>query len=321
VTPVIRGLLLVVGLSVAVLLVRHVGFWVVAGMIVSVGWALIAVAGVYAVQVAIRAVALWRVVLPHPVRYQDVLRIRLSTEAVEMLTFTGPFLAEPAKGWLLIRRGMPTAAAIAAVIAEFLLYTAVSAVVAIVALVLLLRGPALPGAARPAAVVVLVVMSAFVGACVFASITGVGLMVPTVRATRRLIGPRAVSAAEQFAETEDLIITFLHDQPRRLVEVLAIETAAHALLVVEMWIIIAALGFSISWIDALILEGGVKFVGVAFAFIPGQLGASESTYGLLAAAIGLPVAAGVTVALVRRLRALPVAVLGLFVGASSGRSD
>jgi hypothetical protein len=321
VTPVVRWLLLIVGLGVAVLLVRHVGFWIVVGMIFSVGWALLAVAAVYATHVAIRALALWRVVLPHAVPYQDVLRIRLSTEAVEMLTFTGPFLAEPAKGWLLIRRGMPTAAAVAAVIAEFLLYTAVSSAVAIVGILLLLRRHAVPTAARPVAIVVLVVMAGFVAACAFASMTGVGLIVPTLKALRGVIGRKAVSAAEQFLEIENLIIEFLHDQRRRLLEVLAIETAAQALLVVEMWIVVAALGFSISWIDSLTLEGGVKFVGVAFAFVPGQLGASESTYGFLARTIGLPVAAGVTVAIVRRLRALPVAVLGLFVGASTRRPD
>jgi hypothetical protein len=88
-----------------------------------------------------------------------------------------------------------------------------------------------------------------------------------------------------------------------------------------VWIVIGALGFSISWIDSLIVEGGMKFVPVAFAFVPGQFGAAEGTYAVLARAIGLPVAAGVSVALVRRLRTLPVAVLGLILGAGTRRWD
>ena len=39
---------------------------------------------------------------------------------------------------------------------------------------------------------------------------------------------------------------------------LAIETIAHALLVLEVWVLLAALGFSFSWSAPLIVEGGVK---------------------------------------------------------------
>lgn len=96
-------------------------------------------------------------------------------------------------------------------------------------------------------------------------------------------------------------------------EVLAIETIAHALLVLEVWVLLAALGLSFSWSAPLIVEGGVKFIAIAFAFIPGQFGASESVYVLIAGAVGLPVAAGLTLALVRRVRGLFLAAGGLLV--------
>ena len=59
------------------------------------------------------------------------------------------------------------------------------------------------------------------------------------------------------------------------------------------------------------MEGGVKFIAIAFAFIPGQFGALEGTYALVFAAIGLPAAVGLTVALVRRMRGLLVASVGV----------
>ena len=43
------------------------------------------------------------------------------------------------------------------------------------------------------------------------------------------------------------------------------------------------------------VEGGVKFIGIAFAFIPGQFGAFEGVYVFLAQAVGLPAAACYTV--------------------------
>src|SRR5207244_13119603 len=64
--------------------------------------------------------------------------IRFAAEAVEMLTFTGPFLAEPAKGWLLTRHGVTAAQAFGAIAIEYLAYTLVSAWLATGALWLLL---------------------------------------------------------------------------------------------------------------------------------------------------------------------------------------
>jgi hypothetical protein len=60
-------------------------------------------------------------------------------------------------------------------------------------------------------------------------------------------------------------------------------------------------------------------VAIAFAFVPGQLGASESVYALLADAIGLPPAAGLTLALMRRLRGLIVAAAGVVALTIFGR--
>jgi hypothetical protein len=229
-----------------------------------------------------------------------------------MLTFTGPFLAEPAKGWLLKERGLTTTDAFAAVVTEYLLYTVISSSLAAVALSLLLARGTLPPAVRPGAVVILVMTVAFMATFAFAAITGVGLIVPVLRASRLLIGARRANrAAHEFGRIEEVLVTFLHACHGRLAEVLAIETAAHLLLILEIWVVIAALGFSRSWSSPLIVEGGVKFVAMAFAFIPGQFGASEAVYAALAAAIGLPSAAGLTLALVRRVRGLLVAAAGL----------
>jgi hypothetical protein len=311
VTPRVRLLLLVVGLGLFVILVRQVGVGVVLSLLVRVGWRFLIISGIYGAYVGIRAAALWRVMLERPLPYMDVLRIRLSTEAIEMLTFTGPFLAEPAKGWLLTRRGTPTSAAFGAVITEYLVYSVVSSCLAVVALVLLLTRHALPVALRPAAVLILVLTVAFIAAFLFASSTGIGLIVPILRGGRAVVGERAGRIADQFQRIETVIIEFLHGHVRRLAEVFAIETAAHAVLVVEVWAVIVVLGFSLSWMQALVIEGGVKFVGIVFAFIPGQLGASEGTYEVLTKAVGLPTAVGLTVALVRRLRGVLVAIVGL----------
>jgi hypothetical protein len=288
----------------------------VLSMLTRIGWGFLAITGIHALYLGIRAAALQQTILGARISYKDVLRVRLSSEAVERLTFTGPFLAEPAKGWLLKRRGLPTADAFAAVATEYLLYTIISSGLATLAVSLLLARGSLPLAVRPAAVAALVVTIAFLAAFAFAAISGIGLIVPFLRASRILIGKRrADDAARGFSPIESVIIAFLHTHHRRLTQVLAIETAAHLLLVGEIWLVMSALGLALSWTDPLIIEGGAKFIATVFAFIPGQVGASEGVYALLAGAIGLPLAAGVTLALVRRIRGLAVAAAA--VGAIS----
>jgi len=310
----VRFSLLAIGLSVTAFLVSRAGPRFVWGMLVRTGWSFVPFMLVYGLQLCVRAAALWRTILDGHVPFANVLRIVFMGEAVEMLTFTGPFLAEPAKGWLLTRRGVPTADAFAAIVTEYLLYTVASSGLAIIALSLLLaRGTLSPGA-QSGIVVVIAITIAFLAAFLFATITGIGLIVPILGFSRVVIGAgRAGRAVQAFTRVEDTIIRFLHEHRARLAAVLAIETAAHLLLVLEIWIVLVAIGVSRSWDQSFILEGGVKFVGIAFAFIPGQFGALEGVYALLARAIGLPAAIGLTLALLRRVRDLVAAVVGLVV--------
>jgi uncharacterized membrane protein YbhN (UPF0104 family) len=60
-----------------------------------------------------------------------------------------------------------------------------------------------------------------------------------------------------------------------------------------------------------LIEGATKFIGVAFFFIPGQVGAAEGVYALVFKAIGLSASAGFALALARRLRNLLFAGIGL----------
>ena len=313
-TRTVRLLLVVLGLSVVALLVRRAGPHLVFGMLTGLGWNFVALTSIYTTYVMIRAAALRRVILRSPMRYADALRIKLSGDAVEGLTFTGPFLAEPAKGWLLKKGGLPSADAFGAVVTEYLLYTVTSSWLAISAVSLLLLQGTLPPAVRIAAVVALVVAIAFVAAFAFASVSGIGLIAPILRASGILIGTRrADSAAQAFVPIETLVIAFLHGHPARLAKVLILEAAAQLLLITEIWVVIPGLGFALSWNGPFILEGGVKFIATVFAFIPGQVGASEGVYSLLAGAIGLPPAVGLTLALVRRIRGLLVASVGVVV--------
>ena len=316
-----RALLLAGGATLLAVLVVRIGPGVIADMLRRVGWGFLAVSALYATHVAVRALALWRSLPITLLPYAAVLRVRLSGEAVEMLTFSGPFLAEPAKGWLLTRYGFSGADAYGSVALEYLLYTVVSFWMATVALAMLLARDVLPDTMHAPVVAIIVAMVAFTVAFFVAAVTGVGLIVPIVRRVGAIAGrARADAAALRIDPVERVLVGFMHNRPARLAEVLTIEAGAHALLALEIWVVVRALGFHLAPVDPFIIEGGVKFIGIAFFFIPGQLGASEGVYALLFGAIGLPAATGLTVALVRRIRALIVAGAALAVLAWTHRN-
>ena len=93
--------------------------------------------------------------------------------------------------------------------------------------------------------------------------------------------------------------------------ILAFQVAANVCLMLETLVALRAMGFVIPLHYPFIIEGGVKFISVAFFFVPTQVGVSEGTYAVILDSLGLAAAAGVSLALIRRLRTLAVAAVGL----------
>jgi hypothetical protein len=307
-----RVLILLSGAAVLVALVRHVGVSVIAGLLRQVGWSLLPISGLYALHVALRAFALWRGLPDGLLPFADVLRVRIAGEAVEMLTFTGPWLAEPAKGWLLTRHGIGASEAFGFIALEFLLYTLTAAWMAAAALTVLLRRSLLP----PGFGVPIVILFSVIGAITLgfglAVVSGRGLVVPMLRRAGRATGIAALArAADLVAPGEGVLVAFLSGRRLRLMEVVGAEALSHLLLAAEIAIVFQALGVLGRWDDALVFEGASKFIGAAFFFVPGQIGAQEGVYTVLGSALGAPAAAGLTLALARRIRGVIVALAGL----------
>jgi glycosyltransferase 2 family protein len=306
-----RALLLAAGAIVLAVLVTRVGPAVILTLMRRVGWGFAIVSMLYTTHLAVRSAALWRSLPTCTMRYVDVFRIRLAGEAVEMLTFTGPFLAEPAKGWLLTRQGATAPDAFGAVAIEYLSYTLVSAWLAAGALTLLLLRNALTPSLRTPTIGLIGAIGLFTAGFAVAAMTGIGLIVPAVRGVGAIAGRRRADRAVAAIEpVERVLVTFMHARPARLAEVLVLEAVVHTLLALEVATVLHALALPFGWLDPFIVEGGVKFISVVFFFIPGQIGASESVYTILLPALGFPAAAGLTLALVRRIRALIVAAAG-----------
>jgi hypothetical protein len=286
------------------------------------GWTFSWMVLLYGTHIALRGAILWRSLPPRSVSLRDVLRIRFAAEAVEMLTFTGPFLAEPAKGWMFVRRGVTLADAAGAIAFEYLTYTLVAADIALAALGVLLYRHAFSPAARGPVIVLAVCLTLFTVGVLFAASTGIGLLEPAVRCMTPLLGTRrATSAAARVRAMEAPLLKLLHGKSSRFGEAIAAQLLAHSLLVLEIWLFFSSLrlgaGPAVPWI----VEGGVKFINAVFFFIPGQIGAAEGVNALIVRSVGFAGAIGVALSLMRRARAAVVAGIGAVLAPPLRRPD
>src|SRR5262245_30122818 len=82
---------------------------------------------------------------------------------------------------------------------------------------------------------------------------------------------------------------------------------------VEIYVILAWVGAPVGWQTALALETGSVLIDGILFFVPAKMGTQEGGKVLLFAMMGLDPARGLTVGVVRRIRELTYAGLGLAV--------
>ena len=317
----LRALLMLLGLGLAIYLVYRLGPGRILSLLLQIGWHLAALAGIHALYQGVRAAALHRCLLGIRMSYWDVLWIRISGEAVRVLTSTGPLLAEPAKAWLLKRRGLALHQAFASTLSEILFYNLSAVAIAAVGFaVLALRFPLEP-ALRASVWAGVLLLGGFLLLAVIAFVRRSYLFHSVLERLSRQprLSSRVTPHLERVRQMEEVLFRVVYDRPARFLTVVALETAAHLLLILEVYWVLAVLGDPPPLLYPLLIETASKFISLLFLFVPMQLGVAEGAYALVLALLGLPAAVGVTLSLVRRLRSLLVAAVGLLCWWALGR--
>ena len=308
----VRTILFLAGLAVLIALFVALDVGEILRLIARTGWALLLIALAYAGCQASRAAALWQC-QPQSRRagYLDVLGVRVSAEAVRLLTFTGPVFSEPSKVWLLRRRGLQVTEGVATIVAELLTHSAVATLLSIGAFTFLIVNVELGPATRTALGWLVLALAGYVLLIVLAVSFRVYLIGAAVGWLGRLGVPGTQYGREQVREMEDLLLQVLRERPAQLAAVVGAQVAANAFLVLEIHLALSGMGIDAPTFYAAVIEGSVKLVSVTFFFVPTQVGVSEGAYAFLFDALGVSAAAGVSLALIRRLRTLATAAVGL----------
>jgi len=272
------------------------------------GWRFFGVVLIFGVQEIVRAVALLNC-LPSDSRpaFRKLVYIRLIGEGVRAVTLTGPFLSEPTRAWLIRRQGVPSSEAVAATVAEYAANSFVAAALTVAGVLYLLNYVQIPGEIRAAAIILLWGSAGYLAIACVVLLRRTHLASGIATAMIGLAGVRYRTAGKLagLRRMEDMLLSILRDRPEVLARIAALEVAAQLLLLFETYWALISMGVMASFLTATLAEILTKLANVAFA------GVAEGAYALLFHALGLPAAAGFTLSLVKRMRSLAFALIGL----------
>ncbi len=91
----------------------------------------------------------------------------------------------------------------------------------------------------------------------------------------------------------------------------ALHYASRLLGAVEVYVIVTVLGAEVSALQALFTSTGVTIINTVFFIVPGQVGVSESASVLVLQSLGFPAALGLSLGVIRRIRKMATASVGL----------
>ena len=291
------------GLALFVYAVRRAGVEEIVDSIGRVGWGLVLIIGLGGVRFLVRAQC-WRLCLPGTARLTlgHAFVAFVAGDAVGSVTPLGLLASEPTKVFL-TRHHLVTRESVASLTLENLLYAAsVLAMIAFGVALLLFTSP-LPAPLHRALVAALI--AAGVAAGLFVVILTSGGVGAGVRGLPKRLARLGVVVDE--------VRRFSLAQPGRLVQVFLLDLAYHALAVLEIFV-------TLEWlmgvrgptlVMAIVFETLNRVVTVVFKFVPFRVGVDEALTGALAPLVAVEPASGVALAVVRKVRSLFWAGIGL----------
>ena len=303
------------GLMLLAYLVRRVGPSRLLEGIASVGWGLVLVIALAGLSHVVRAWA-WRLTLldaGHRVSFGRMFALRLASEAAGQIGVFGQVFGDT---WRVARLGVqvPLAARITSVALDRMLFTLSSTVVTFVGIVSVIFLLPLPAQVALYAKIFGMALVALVCLAVVAVHRRWALISGPAGALGRLgkIGRWLESKRETIGAVEKSLLDFFHHSPKAFRESFILYMVGQVTAVVEVYLILRLMGYHAGFTSALAIEGLTKLVNVIGMINPGNAGTYEGGNMLLARLASAGATAGLTLGLIRRVRALFWAGAGAF---------
>ena len=241
---------------------------------------------------------------PHRLRWWDAFKAFLIGDTAGNVVPLGLVVSEPAKV-AAVRERVPVSAALPAIAVENLFYVlSVALFIFAGASALLLSFP-LPKVLRWSSVGVVVGVVVVLSVALLAArrqwklLSAAFGLIAARGAGRRKLG----AYRERVLALENRIYGFYERNRARLLPILALQACFHALGVAEAFVTIYLISDTPpTLLAAFLFESVNRVINVVFKFVPLRAGVDEAGTGALATALKFGVAAGVTLAVVRKTR-------------------
>lgn len=257
----------------------------------------------------------WVVLTGLPLPLGPAVAATISGDALGNVTPLGLVASEPSKA-LYLRRHADPGHTLAALVAENFFYSVSVAIYVVVAAGAMFVFFDLPPAVRVAGQVSLATM-----AVVLAGAAWLAWQQPAVVSTvlSRLPGRRLPALAARVRQFEQRTYGAAASVERPLGTVAVCEVGFHILSLVECWLTFWLLAGETSFVPALVFDGFNRVVNVLFKHLPLRMGVEEGGTALLAAAIGLSAHDGFMLGIVRKVRMIVWAGVGLLMWVLRGQ--
>ncbi|MBI4365590.1 MAG: flippase-like domain-containing protein [Deltaproteobacteria bacterium] len=301
----LRRIFLVCGIGIFFVLIHQIGWATIADHFRRLGWWIFPIFAVSVIWCWTSTLAWRRILRQHrrAVGRFTLFRIRLAGDAVSTLTPVNFLGGDPFRIYLLKRYHPWTEGAASVVIDRTIHSLAILVTVLIGCTAAFWRIPNIPLNIRYGLPIVLCVASVFIGWLFVHQRRGLfGFL---MHAAKRLRLRREFTAptVTRFEELDALIADFYHKDPAGFWMAFGYHFANRFLGIVEVYLIGMLAHPQFGFIEATILAGLAPIVNFLFTFIPGAIGVLEGAYTAVLYLLHLPSAVGVTIQIVRRLRA------------------
>jgi hypothetical protein len=270
-----------------------------------VGWGLPVILALGGVRFLLRT-ASWRLCMPPRSRvpFRQAFQAFLAGDAIGNVTPLGLIASEPTKVFLM-RHDLVTGQSVASLAVDNIVYGASVLLMVLLGMLVLLVTVDIPFEWSEAAVVVIVLL--VIGGAIAAR-----LLLRGTWDDDRGERPRW---RQKLAGLRQSVLEFSAGHPSRVWRVFALHLAFHAVAALEVFLTLGWLipAHTPTWAEAVMFSALDRVMTAVFKFVPLRAGVDEASSGALAPLLGIDATFGVTLAVVRKVRNLAWALVGMLI--------
>lgn len=286
-------------------------------------WGSLLILGLSAVRNCVRAGSWYFSIDPNQrgVTFWWLMNVMLAGEAIKYLTATGPLVSEPAKA-AMVRREVPLLQGFSSVLVENLIYYLTAFVFMFAGLPALVWLAEVPGDFKIAGFVLLlaIAVSIVIGWLAIrweSYVIARGLeqlaRLSARRGARKTEPGKIESIASKVRRIEENLYAFYSHRRSAFHLIFWLNMFSHLINVVEVYLILALMKLPATLVNGFLIEAVTKVINFVFFFVPTRAGVYESGNALILQVLGMSAAAGVALAIIRKLRAFVWVGYGLGV--------